>query len=143
MAPLITIGIPCYNAEAWLQAAIESALAQSWPEKEVIVIDDGSTDQSVAIAQKFGDAIRLHRTANHGVNRARNEIIRLARGEWIQYLDADDYLLPEKVATQLKEAAPVDHAGIIYSPVYLEDWTQGSPRARTIEAIDVTQDLHA
>ena len=58
MMPLVSILIPCYNAERWVAQAIESALRQTWPEKEIIVVDDGSTDASLAIIQSFGDRIR-------------------------------------------------------------------------------------
>src|SRR5256885_1004477 len=58
MVPLVSILIPCYNAERWVGQAIESALAQTWPEKEIIVVDDGSTDGSLKIIKSFSDRIR-------------------------------------------------------------------------------------
>ncbi len=120
MTPLVTIGIPCFNGERWLGQAIASALGQTWPVKEVIVVDDGSTDNSPAVAAKFGGAIRFFTTPNGGANAARNEILRQARGEWIQYLDADDYLLPEKTAAQLADAR--EGSDVIYSPVWIEQF---------------------
>src|SRR5438445_351273 len=112
MSYSVTIGIPCYNAEQWLQCAVESALAQGHPGVEVVVVDDGSTDSSPAILDKFGNTIRWKSIPNQGVNHARNEILAMARGEWIQYVDADDYLLPDKVATQFAEAGK-DAADVI------------------------------
>lgn len=143
MSPLITIGIPCYNASAWIGAAVESALAQTWPNIEVIVVDDGSTDDSGKILQTFGERIQLHRTNNRGVNRARNEILRLARGEWIQYLDADDYLLPDKITRQLHEADFKDEVGAIYSPVFVEKWSEGKAQPLVVEELNTNYDIYA
>ena len=96
MQPLVSILIPCYNAERWVGQAIESALAQTWPNKEVIVVDDGSTDGSLEVIKSFGDRIKWETGPNRGGNVARNRLLELSHGEWIQYLDADDYLLPAK-----------------------------------------------
>jgi len=70
--PLVSILIPCFNAARWVAQAIESALAQTYPKKEVIVVDDGSTDGSDAIIARFGDRIRWTRTENRGQSAARN-----------------------------------------------------------------------
>ena len=66
MHSLVTIGIPCYNASQWIAASVQSALDQTWPNKEVIVVDDGSTDGTVDLLRKFGDAIRLEQAAHGG-----------------------------------------------------------------------------
>jgi GT2 family glycosyltransferase len=121
MKALVSIGIPCFNNARWLAQAIESALAQSWPEKEVIVVDDGSTDDSAAIARSFGESVQLIVTENRGGNHARNRALRAARGEWMQFLDADDYLEPEKIARQFAEANDGTDADVIYSPTWIED----------------------
>src|SRR5206468_2833779 len=102
MPPLVSILIPCYNAERWIAQAIDSALAQTWPAKEVIVIDDGSTDGSLEIIKSFGDRIRWETGPNRGGNVARNRLLELSLGEWLQYLDADDYLLDDKVGKQIE-----------------------------------------
>ena len=99
--PLITVVIPCYNAAAYVGDAIESALSQTYRPVEVIVIDDGSTDGSLGVIKSFGDAIRYESGPNFGVAVARNRGIHLARGELIQYLDADDVLHPDKLARQV------------------------------------------
>lgn len=100
--PLVSILIPCYNAAPWLAATIESALAQTHRSIEVIVVDDGSTDECVAIAEQFTPrGVVVRRQANRGASAARNHGLKIARGEFIQFLDADDLLAPEKIERQL------------------------------------------
>jgi GT2 family glycosyltransferase len=139
MKPKVSISIPCFNSARWLKQAIESALAQSWPAKEVIVVDDGSTDESVAVAQKFGDDIQLIVTENRGGNHARNCALQNACGEWIQFLDADDYLEPEKIARQFAETNGGTDAGVLYSPTWIEDLGR---QTRVPSAIDTHYDLY-
>jgi glycosyltransferase involved in cell wall biosynthesis len=136
MNPVVSIAIPCFNSARWLGQAIESALAQTWPEKEVIVVDDGSTDGSADVARQFGDRIQLIVTENRGGNRARNSAWQAARGEWVQFLDADDYLEPEKIARQLAEGGSA--ADLLYSPVWVEDLER---KTRTATEIDTGLDL--
>jgi glycosyltransferase involved in cell wall biosynthesis len=95
--PLVSILIPCHNAENWIAEAIESGIAQTWPAKEIIVLDDGSTDRSLDIIRGFGERIRSEAAKHRGGNATRNRLLELARGDWIQYLDADDYLRPSCV----------------------------------------------
>src|SRR5688572_3055345 len=102
MSQMVSILIPCHNAARWISQAIESALAQSWGWKEVVAVDDGSTDHSLEIIKSFGDRIRFETGPNRGGNAARNRLLELASGEWLQYLDADDYLLPDKVERQME-----------------------------------------
>src|SRR5713101_8219343 len=122
---LVSILIPCFNAERWIAQAIESALAQTWPEKEVIVVDDGSADASLTIIKSFGDRIRWVSGPNRGSNAARNRLLELARGEWLQYLDADDYLLPEKIARQMEFIAANPAADVIFGPATIEHCVEG------------------
>jgi hypothetical protein len=117
---LVSILIPCYNAERWIAQCIESALAQTWPDKEIIVVDDGSTDSSLAIIKGFGSRIRWETGPNRGGNAARNRLLELARGEWLQYLDADDYLLLEKITDQVACLEAYPNADILYSQVLIE-----------------------
>ncbi len=126
-APTVSIAIPCFNTERWLAGCVESALAQTWPEKEVIVVDDGSADRSPEIARGFGDRVRLIASANRGANTARNTALAHASGEWIQFLDADDYLEPQKIERQFAEAENGENADVIYSPVWIEDAGQRTP----------------
>jgi glycosyltransferase involved in cell wall biosynthesis len=113
----ISILIPCYNAERWVGQAIESALAQTWSNKEVIVVDDGSTDGSRAVIESYGDRIRYEFGPNRGGNPCRNRLLELASGQWVQFLDADDYLLPEKVEEQLKVSG---NSQAVYGPVLIK-----------------------
>lgn len=107
-APKATIIVPCYNAEKTLAACLNSALAQSYPNVEVIVVDDGSTDRSAEIAESFGERIRLIRQTNHGLSASRNAAVQAATGRYIVLLDADDMLLPDCVSKRVSilEADP-------------------------------------
>lgn len=96
-ADLVSIVIPSYNAERWLAGAIDSALGQTWPSTEVIVVDDGSRDGSVAVARSFGDRVQVLTGPNQGPAAARNRGIEVARGRHVQFLDSDDLLLPRKI----------------------------------------------
>jgi len=99
---LVSIIIPCYNAQAYVAEAIRSALDQSYPHCEVIVIDDGSSDGSLEIIKGFGDQIRWESGPNMGGCAARNRGFSLSRGAWIQFLDADDRLSPTKISAQME-----------------------------------------
>jgi len=101
-ASLVSIIIPCYNAERWVQEAVESCLDQSYPNIEIIVVDDGSTDRSLEILRRYLPHIKLETGPNRGGNCARNRGFALSSGEYVQYLDADDYLQPDKIATQVR-----------------------------------------
>jgi len=142
MPSLVTIGIPCYNAEQWIAASVQSALDQTWREKEIIVVDDGSTDGTLAVLETFGDKIRVDKAVHGGANRARNLLLNAARGEWIQYLDADDYLRSEKIARQFSEAGSPAAADIIYSAVLLENWKDGKALTPVPEPLDATTDIY-
>src|SRR5262249_8395933 len=120
MGPLVSILIPCYNAEQWVGQSIESALAQTWSDKEIIVVDDGSTDRSLDIIRQFGDRIHWETGPNRGSNAARSRLLELAHGEWLQYLDADDYLRPGKLKCQIEFAMEHSDSDVICSPVALE-----------------------
>lgn len=101
--PLVSILIPCFNAERYVGAAIDSALAQDHPRVEVVVVDDGSTDGSLDVIRRYADrpSFRFESGPNRGGNAARNRLLQLAQGEFVQYLDADDLLDPKKVSTCL------------------------------------------
>lgn len=105
MDPLVSILIPAYNAARWIGASIESALAQTWPAKEVIVVDDGSTDRTLQVARSFVDkGVQVLAQANHGAAAARNAALQAAQGSYVQFLDADDILHPSKIEKQLRGA---------------------------------------
>jgi glycosyltransferase involved in cell wall biosynthesis len=116
----VSILIPCYNADHWIAQAIESALNQTYDNKEVIVVDDGSTDQSLEIIQAFHDRIYWVSQLNQGGNATRNCLLEMSSGDWVQYLDADDYLLPNKLERQVSFLHQTPRADIIYSPSLFE-----------------------
>lgn len=125
MQPQVSILIPCYNAEKWLPHAIESALNQTYAHKEVIVIDDGSTDGSLEVIKSFGDRIIWQTQPNQGGNVTRNRLLELSHGEWLQYLDADDYLLNHKIETQINCLFDFPEADVLCSPVMAEYYENG------------------
>jgi glycosyltransferase involved in cell wall biosynthesis len=125
MAPLVSILIPAYNAERWIAETIQSALAQTWPRAEVIIVDDGSRDRTLAMAQRFAAPNVLVVTQpNQGASAARNKAFELCQGDYIQWLDADDLLAEAKIArqmaaTDLSEKAMLlsgSWGGFIYRP---------------------------
>lgn len=105
MKPLVSILIPAYNAESWVAEAIQSALRQTWREKEIILVDDGSTDRTLAIADSFSSqGVFVTFQKNAGASTARNKAYSFCRGDYIQWLDADDILAPDKIAKQMEMA---------------------------------------
>jgi glycosyltransferase involved in cell wall biosynthesis len=103
MNSLVSILIPVYNSEKWLSETLESALAQTWHNKEIIVINDGSTDSSLAIAKAHESSIvKVIDQENCGQSAAENHALREAQGDFIQYLDADDLLAPDKIERQVQ-----------------------------------------
>jgi glycosyltransferase involved in cell wall biosynthesis len=100
-APLVSVIIPTYNRGGMIRDAIASVLNQDFKDFELIVIDDGSTDDTPAILETFGRAIRIVRQANRGVSAARNQGIALASGKLLTFLDSDDLWLPQKLARQV------------------------------------------
>jgi glycosyltransferase involved in cell wall biosynthesis len=105
MRPLVSILIPAYNAESWIAATIESALAQTWANKEIIIVDDGSRDRTVEIARRFVSGnVSVVTQRNQGAAAARNKAFQLCQGDYVQWLDADDLLSPDKIALQMAAA---------------------------------------
>ncbi len=111
MNPLVSIIIPCYNAGRWLAATLDSALTQTFPNIEIIVVNDGSIDSSLSVVRSFiSRGVQVIDQPNQGASNARNHGLRLARGDFIQFLDADDLISPNKIAAQidLLRTRPVD-----------------------------------
>jgi len=105
--PLVSILIPAYNAQESIESTLRSAVAQTWERKEIIVVDDGSTDQTVALAKRFeSSGVRVVTQKNQGAAVARNTAFALSKGEYIQWLDADDLLASEKIARQMQAVEP-------------------------------------
>ena len=102
MKPLVSILIPAYNAEEFIGDTIESAVAQTWQRKEIIVVDDGSKDGTAEVVRKYlSKGVVLVSNENKGAAATRNHAYRLSQGEYIQWLDADDLLAPDKIELQL------------------------------------------
>lgn len=102
MKPLVSILIPAYNAEEWIADTLKSAIAQTWDNKEIIVIDDGSKDGTLRVARQFeSEKLRVVAQINQGAAAARNHAFSLSKGEYIQWLDADDLLAPDKISRQM------------------------------------------
>jgi glycosyltransferase involved in cell wall biosynthesis len=100
--PLVSILIPAYNAASWIGETLRSALAQTWQRKEIIVVDDGSTDDTLQVAKRFeSEVVKVVSQPNAGAAAARNRAYSLSAGDYIQWLDADDLLAPQKIARQL------------------------------------------
>lgn len=100
--PLVSVIIPAYNCEKFLDRALYSVLAQSWKNIEIIVVDDGSTDSTAERAARFGDKITYVYQENAGASSARNNGIQIATGEYIAFLDADDSWVPSKLEVQVE-----------------------------------------
>jgi glycosyltransferase involved in cell wall biosynthesis len=98
---MVSVILPTFNRARMVGQAIDSVLAQTYPHFELIVVDDGSTDDTPAMLRGYGDRIRVVRRDNGGVSAARNSGIRASGGELIALLDSDDYWLPEKLAHQV------------------------------------------
>jgi glycosyltransferase involved in cell wall biosynthesis len=121
LKPLVSILIPAYNSQEWIAETIESALSQTWPRKEVIIVDDGSRDETVAVARNFEDRnVRVFTQPNQGASAARNAAYAHCRGDYIQWLDADDLLAPDKIELQMRAAEAVGSKGTLFS----SEWGQ-------------------
>jgi glycosyltransferase involved in cell wall biosynthesis len=112
MNPLVSVIIPVYNGAAYLREALESVAAQDYAPVEVIVADDGSTDDSAAIAASFADVTVLP-LLRGGVSRARNRAVAESRGEFLAFLDADDRWMPGKLSAQVALALEHPDAGLV------------------------------
>ncbi|MCP5278335.1 MAG: glycosyltransferase family 2 protein [Thiobacillus sp.] len=95
--PRFSVIIPAYNAEAFVARAIDSVLAQTWPAHEILVVDDGSVDKTAEVVAGYGERVRYLRQDNAGVSAARNAGARAATGDWLAFLDADDWYYPDRL----------------------------------------------
>lgn len=101
-AKLVSVLIPCRNAGRWLGATLDSVLAQTWPNVEIVVVDDASTDDSLAVARsRESRGVRVVAGEGRGAAAARNRAFAEARGEVVQFLDADDLIAPDKIERQM------------------------------------------
>jgi glycosyltransferase involved in cell wall biosynthesis len=111
----VSVVIPAYNAGAYLHKALESILRQTVPVDEVIVVDDGSADNTCEVARSFGERVRVLTQPNQGPSAARNLGVQEARSELIAFLDADDQWLPEKIEKQLAAMKSAPEAILCYT----------------------------
>jgi glycosyltransferase involved in cell wall biosynthesis len=114
---LVSVIIPNYNYAHFLREAIDSVLAQTYSNIEIIVVDDGSTDGSREVIESYGNQIRAVFQQNKGVSAARNNGVKAGDGEYIAFLDADDIWLPEKIEKQAKEFEAAKNLGLVHTGV--------------------------
>jgi glycosyltransferase involved in cell wall biosynthesis len=113
--PKVSIIIPAYNADQYIRTALESVLAQSYRDYEVIVVDDGSTDDTKATVHAVGGPIHYIYQSNQGASAARNTGIRAVKGELLCFLDADDSWTPDKLRTQVEFMERNSEVGLVFS----------------------------
>lgn len=120
--PLVSICIPAFNAGRWISHTIESAINQTWQNKEIIIVDDGSTDNTWNIIQSFVDKypniIKSFVQQNRGACAARNFALEKSNGQYIQWLDADDILHPQKIENQMKYAIELVNPNVLFCGSY-------------------------
>ena len=124
MTPAVSVLMPVYNAQRYVAAAVESVLGQTFADFELIAVDDGSTDRSLSILQRFADAdprVRIISRPNAGLVASLNEALAIARGEFIARMDADDICLPERFARQMAYLAAHPDCVLVGSHVVTMD----------------------
>lgn len=117
IVPLVSVVAPVYNGAKYLRAALNSALGQTYPALEVIAVDDGSTDASPDILAAYGSRLRVIRQANAGVSAARNAGIRASRGEFLAFLDQDDWWLSDKIEKQVALFQTDRRLGLVHTGI--------------------------
>lgn len=140
---LVSVVIPAYNVGWCIEKAIESALSQTYPHLEIIVVNDGSTDNTATVLQKYRNRIRILTQSNAGLSNARNRGIRSATGEFVAFLDADDYWLPMKLERQvalLRERPEIGFCSTAtrvesLDGTYLSEWSCPEIQTFTIRTI--------
>lgn len=144
--PAVTVVVPAYNAAWCLRRAIDSVLAQSCTDFELVVVDDGSTDDTLAVLAPYMAKLRILSKTNGGLSSARNAGIQAARGELVAFLDADDWWLPDKLERQLAlmraqpETVFCSTAARLVNPAgeWIGEWRCGGCSESVLEAIFLT-----
>jgi len=127
---MISVIIPTFNREHTIAQAIESVLAQTYKDLEIIVIDDGSTDDTKTVLEPYKDRIKYFYQENKGVASARNKGLEEARGEFIAFLDSDDYWLPEKLRSQTEFLKAHPDTAMVYDRYWREYEETGNKKLR-------------
>ena len=127
-SPRVSVLIPCYNAGAYLGAALQSVLDQTYQDFEIIVVDDGSTDDSAAVA-KACSRVRYFHKAHSGIAATRNLAVQQAKGEFVAFLDADDLWAPEKLEKQVAYLDSHPQCQMVHS--YAQNFFDGPPESMT------------
>jgi len=123
MKPLVSILIPAYNAQKWFADSLRSAIEQTWERKEIIIVDDGSTDQTLSVARQFESrSVRVVTQENQGGSAARNKAFSLSQGDYIQWLDADDLLAHDKITLQIAAVVDTGNPRIVLSSAWGRFW---------------------
>ena len=127
---LVSVVIPCFNQEKYLAETLESIFSQTYQTVEIIVIDDGSTDNTASVAKSYGNRIRFVQQFNKGTSAARNVGLELCMGKYIQYLDGDDLIELDKISKQVEFLEAHHDIGIVYSDVRY--FTDDKPEANDL-----------
>ena len=133
--PRVSVIIPAYNAAALLRHTLESVLGQSWRDLEVVLVDDGSTDETAQVAESFGGPVRVLRQRNQGPSVARNHGVEAARGSFIAFLDADDLWLPDKLGLQMELFQERPELGLVYTNYQYTDGSKLLPLHRGAQKV--------
>ena len=113
--PLVSVIIPTYNRAKYLRQCIESVLSQDYPNLEIIVVDNGSTDNTPEILASFGNKIKCLKEEKGGASASRNKGLRAARGEFIAFLDSDDFYLPGKISLSVRKLQEDHSVSLVYT----------------------------
>lgn len=136
--PLVSVLIPCYNAERWVAETLDSAFAQTWPNLEFVLVNDGSTDDTRTVLERYEPrGLKVIHQPNCGQTAALNRCLEEARGDFIQYLDADDLMAPDKIAIQMDRLLGTNNC------IASAEWTRFSvdPSTSTFEPSHTWQDM--
>lgn len=126
-SPVVSVIMPAFNAAPYIRQALDSVFAQHFPDLEIIVVDDGSTDDTLAVLAPYDSRICLLQQPNGGPAAARNTALQAARGEFVCFLDADDWMLPDKLLQQAAYLTLRPHLGLVHSGWRIID-EQGNAR---------------
>src|SRR5689334_8831893 len=126
--PTVSVIIPAFNQARFLAVAIDSVLQQTYRDVEIVVVDDGSTDETRDVAARFGDRVNYVHQDNTGLPGARNRGIRESSGEFLCFLDSDDFLHPEKIQRQVELLKEDPKLAFVYCDIITTD-EAGQPLA--------------